>query len=571
MARKQQMGFDPVLLAVISNRLDAVLREMTNTLLRTGRSALLNTARDFSCSIVTAQNELLAAAQGLPIHIMGSHYLTQAMDEFHPEIHEGDAFLHNDPYHGNTHHADYTILVPVFDGAVHVFTAIAKAHQADCGNGQPTTYASNARDIFEEGALTFPCVKIQENFRDVEDVIRMCRSRIRVPDQWYGDYLATLGAARTGERRLKELLAKYGSEMLGEFSREWYNYSERRMINALRNLPEGRFEGQGKHDPVENMPEGIPLRVRLTIDPAEARIEIDLRDNIDCMPNGLNLSRACAMASVISGLFNSLPERVPHNHGSLRRVTVHLRENCAAGIPRHPASCSVATTNVAERLISITNSVFAQLGDGFGLAEGGVGMGPGMAVVSGVDDRRNDAPYINQLLLNSLGGPGSPHEDGWISFGGPADGGLLHRDSVEIIEQKYPLLIEAAHLLPDSEGAGRFRGAPGCRVVYGPTVRPIRASYATDGFYNPPRGAQGGQSPAPHDAYKLDSSGARIEVPRMGEVELLPGERIVEEGGGGAGYGPPSSRDPERVRCDVEAGLVSAERAQAVYGLAKPP
>ena len=157
---------------------------------------------------MTADNRLLSAAEGLPIHIVGSQYLTEAMDEFHPDARKGDAFLHNDPYHGNTHHADHTILAPVFSGGEHVFTAVAKAHQADCGNGQPTTYAAYAKDIYEEGALNFPCVRIQEDYEHVDDVIRMCRSRIRVPDQWYGDYLATLGAARIGERRLEDLVAK---------------------------------------------------------------------------------------------------------------------------------------------------------------------------------------------------------------------------------------------------------------------------------------------------------------------------------------------------------------------------
>ena len=91
-----------------------------------------------------------------------------------------------------------------------MFTACAKAHQADCGNALPTTYMPGARDIYEEGALIFPCVRVQRENRDVEDIIRMCRRRIRVPDQWYGDYLATLGAARIAERRLKELVTVHG-------------------------------------------------------------------------------------------------------------------------------------------------------------------------------------------------------------------------------------------------------------------------------------------------------------------------------------------------------------------------
>src|SRR3954464_909587 len=194
-------AFDPVLLAVIANRLDTIVREMENTLLRTGRSAVLNMARDFSCALITGDNRLLASAEGLPVHVIGMEFLAQAMTALHDDLTEGGAFLHNDPYLGNTHPADHVILVPVFFEGVHLFTAAAKAHQADCGNAQPTTYMPYARDVYEEGSLIFPAVRVQRDYRDVEDIIRMCRRRIRVPDQWYGDYLAMLGAARIGERR----------------------------------------------------------------------------------------------------------------------------------------------------------------------------------------------------------------------------------------------------------------------------------------------------------------------------------------------------------------------------------
>ena len=107
---------------------------MENTLLRTGRSAVLNMARDFSCALITADNRLLASAEGLPVHVIGMEFLAEAMTDLHDDLREGDAFLHNDPYLGNTHPADHVILVPVFVEGEHLFTAAAKAHQADCGN-----------------------------------------------------------------------------------------------------------------------------------------------------------------------------------------------------------------------------------------------------------------------------------------------------------------------------------------------------------------------------------------------------------------------------------------------------
>lgn len=567
-APARSTGFDPVLMAVLANRLDGIVREMTNTLLRTGRSAILNTARDFSCSLVTPDNQLLSAAEGLPIHVIGSQLLTRSMNRNHPNIVEGDAFLHNDPYDGNTHHADHTILVPIFFEGVHVLTAVAKAHQADIGNSQPTTYAAYARDLYEEGAINYPCVKVQSGYEDVDDIIRMSKMRIRVPEQWYGDYLAALGAARVGERRVKEMLAKYGAETFGAFVDEWFDYSEKMMIDEIRRLPAGRLTASTSHDPIPALDGAtIPLNVGIEIDPVQGRITVDLRDNIDCVPAGYNLSEATALACGISGVLNQLASDIPYNEGTFRRVDVLLRENCVAGIPRHPFSASVSTSNVADRVINMTQAAFADLGEGFGMAEGSMGQGPGMAVISGVDDRRDEQPYVNQLYLSTSGGPATCRNDGWGFYGVPVCAGLMYRDSVEIDERKFPIIITECRVLADSEGAGEYRGAPGGRVVYGPTTREVNVMYAIDGSTFPPSGVRGGGAGRAQTVYLTRADGERVELPHAGNILVRPGEFIGNETNGGGGYGDPLRRDAEAVRADVESRYLSAERAREVYGV----
>ena len=296
---------DSVLISILANRLDGIVREMSNTLLRAARSAVIAAARDFSCAICTGDNRLLSAAEGLPVHIFGSHLQTQAMCDLHDDLAEGDAFLHNDSYLGNTHSADLTVLVPVFIDGEHMFTACAKAHQADIGNSIPTTYHAAARDVYEEGAMIFPCVRVQANYEMNDDIIRMCRRRIRVPEQWYGDFLAALGSARIAERRLKELCAKYGKDQIKQFIEEWFDYSERMMVQAIRELPKAKIVNEGAHDPFEPiLPDGIPIKVELDLDPDKAIIEIDLRDNIDCVDCGLNQSEACAINNVVAGVLS---------------------------------------------------------------------------------------------------------------------------------------------------------------------------------------------------------------------------------------------------------------------------
>ena len=258
--RVSTTGFDPVLLSVLANAFDGIVREMTNGLLRSARSSVINTARDFSCSILTADNQLLASAEGCPVHVFGSEPLGESMSELHKDLAPGDAFLHNDPYRGNSHAADHSILVPIFIDGVHLFTGVAKAHQADCGNAIPTTFSPTARDVYEEGALIFPCVRIQRDYTDVADIIRMCRVRIRVPDQWYGDYLATVGAARIAERRVQELVAKHGIDTVTAFVDEWFDYSERLAASVIAEMPAGTMWGTTTHDPFP----GTDVRVSIS-------------------------------------------------------------------------------------------------------------------------------------------------------------------------------------------------------------------------------------------------------------------------------------------------------------------
>lgn len=557
---------DAITLSVLSSKLDTIVREMSNTLLRSGRSTVLTTARDFSCAIVSSEDELLATAEGLPVHVVGAAHQAATIKEHHPEFSEGDAFLHNDPYTGNTHAADHTILVPVFVDGEHFFTTSVKAHQADAGNSVPSTYVPFARDVYHEGALIFPCVQVQRDFTDIDDIIRMCRARIRVPEQWYGDYLALVGAARTGERRLQELVRRYGKQTVRTFVTEWLDYSERRMIEAIRTLPAAQFHTTGAHDPIEVMPDGIPLEVRGSIDPEEAMIVIDLTNNIDCIPAGLNSSMVCSINNATAGIFNCLDSTIPHNEGSLRRIRIELRENCVVGIPRFPHSTSMATTNLGDRLVSLTQMGFAQAYEEIGLAEGAGGLAPGMGVISGNHPGKGDQPFISQIFLGSQGGPGTATNDGWLVFSNPAAAGLLHRDSVELDEQRYPILVDEISVLPDSEGAGTFRGAHGVKAVFGPIDTELTVAYTVDHHVHAPAGVRGGGSGGTSNALRIDVDGTIEQLPLAGSTVLRAGQRVISIHSGGGGYGPPTERDIAHIAEDVAEGLVTAERARKVYG-----
>jgi N-methylhydantoinase B len=558
---------DPILMAVLANRLNAIVREMSNTLLRTARSAVLAVVRDFSCSIVTGDNRLLCPGEGLPVHIFGSSLQSQSMCDLHPDLAPGDAFLHNDPYLGNTHAADHMVMAPVYVDGVHLFTACAKAHQADCGNSIPSTYHAYARDIYEEGALIFPCVRVQKNYRDVEDIIRMCKRRIRVPEQWYGDYLAEIGAARIGERRLIELTRRYGMETIQAFIEAWFAYSERRMVDAIGKMPGGKLSNTTTYDPLPPvLPDGLPIRVDIEVDPKAGYIDVDLTHNADNMAFGLNESVACAISNAMCGVFNCMDPDVPHNAGSFARVRVHLRDGCITGIPKFPHSCSMATTNIGDRLVNVTQSAFASIGEGHGMAEGAIGMGAGAAVISGMDWRRN-GPFINQEWLLTNGGPATPETDGWLNYGLPVAAGLMYRGSVEVDESKYPILVKQLRVIAGGGGAGRMRGAPGSEIVYGPRHDPMMVVVSCDGQVFPPQGVRGGQSGPAAGTFKIFQDGREEKLPGVVACELAPGEWIRGVDAGGGGYGNPLERDPARVLRDVLERWETLQRAHEVYGV----
>ena len=563
---KPRIG-DPVQLAVVSNRLRAIVRKMSNTLYRTGRSGVLNTARDFSCAIISPGDELLMAADSLPIHVLsGPDLMSRAMHRFHPELRAGDAFLHNSPYHGNSHPADHSLLIPVVDeDGTHRFTVLVKAHQADCGNSLPTTYMGAATDVYNEGALIFPVVKIQTDYEDHQDIIRMCEARIRVPEQWRGDSLAMIGAGRIGERELLAMGAELGFDVLAEYTAAWLDYSEQRMVDAIRKLPGGTSSASATHDPIAGAPEGVPVTAVVDIDPEAGMVEVDLRDNPDTYPCGLNLSEACSGTAAMIGIFNSLPAEVPTNAGSLRRVRVHLRDGCVVGIPRHPTSTSVATTNVADRVTSSVQRAIADIGAGLGMAEPGPFGAPSAAVISGEDLRNGGAAFVNQIFLMLTGGAGGPSNDGWLTICHAGNGGMCFVDSVEVDELNFPIVVREQRIEPDTEGAGQFRGAPSARVEYGPLVGELRLVYASDGHLNPAAGIRGGLGGAASDQRLRRADGSLEQLPGQGEARLGEGETIVVRTAAGGGYGNPILREPWRVERDVREGWVTPSRARDVY------
>ena len=256
---------------------------------------------------------------------------------------------------------------------------------------------------------------------------------------------------------------------------------------------------------------------------------------------------------------------MPKNEGSFRRIKVHLRDGCAVGRPTHPTSCSVATTNLADRVANPVQCAIAELADGLGMAETGAVIPPSSGVISGVHEGQ---PFVNEVYLGCTGGAGTPTTDGWLTILHVGNAGMCYQDSIEIDELRHPIFVQSRRLMPDTEGAGRFRGALGAYSEFSPLDCDMTVAYVSDGNSNPASGTRGGLTGGPSSQFKRRVDGTLEPVPGCAEVVIRPGEAMVSISCGGGGYGRPQERDPERVAEDVREGWVSRLRAETVYGVA---
>lgn len=569
MQSETKLDFDPMLLAVLSNRMESVVREMSNIVKKASRSTAITNARDFSCGLLTFDHRLICVEEAMPVHVTAMDLSTRPVTDLFDDVSEGDAFFSNSPYHGGTHHADMTLCVPVYFDGEPVFWTVARSHHADTGAHIPTTMDAYMHDVYQEG-MHIPVVRFQENYKDRKDLIRWCRQNIRESHVWYGDYCAQVGACRTAETRLREVGARYGLDTLKAFIEAWMEYGRRRTRAAIAELPAGTLTWTATHDPVPGIAEqGVAVTSKVTIDPEAGRITVDMRDNPDCVAGGINLSEACSTGAARIGVFYNLDSTLPHNDGSASCIDVLLRDGSIVGRPTFPVGTSNATMGVSDRVINAVMCAFTQLGQPYGLAEGGTEFGVGMGVMAGSDTRFGaPRPYVNMVFFGLSTGPGLEGYDGWLTYEGPGGGGVLALDQIEIDEMTYPLLVEERKIATDAMGMGEWNGAPAMQGRYRSLSGDVVVSYCSDGDINAPRGVFGGLGGSPALNAKLDADGTQKQLPGFYMGTVTPQEKLIFRTVSGGGYGDPRKRDPQRVARDADRGWITRDTARAIYGVA---
>lgn len=563
---------DPVTFSVIYARLEGILSEMTETILATARNPILYGAKDFTCTLMNARAEVLSMFDCLPVHVGTlSPALRFVIRAFQDDIREGDVFVNNASYAGNAHVGDWTMFAPIFHRGRFVAWAVNKCHIIDTGAHIPANVDFFAKDVYEE-AIHFPAVRLYRDHRPIPDLLRFIAYNFRYPKQWYGDFLAQVGSLWVAESRVRELCERFGYETLKGCFEEVLRFGERKMLDEIRKLPKVTVEEEMVGERIAGFfDEGVPLRMRLSIDPDAGLITFDYRDMPDQKPFGYNLTYATARCSALQGTLPILGSSIPRNDGALGRIRVLLREGAVAGIPRWPVGTSAATISLCDQVTNLVFKTWSRVVPERALA----GMGEYCAANffgSGVDAVTGEG-YTHVFYLAASAGGATGGFDGLPHMFGPCIMGNMGYESIELLELATPVTVWEVSAVADSGGAGRWRGGDGLQQRIQPVAHEMLLGFCATGHTARPFGLLGGEPGGAADHWIVDhKSGAVVRrLPNAGQATVAAEQEWVAKTNGGGGFGSPLERDPEAVRRDVCDGFVSLEAAREVYGVALRP
>jgi N-methylhydantoinase B len=553
---------DPITFAVIYNRLLTINREMGITMINTSISPIFAETHDFSCAICDWESRIVSQVDGVPSHTASAMESVKAtVAYFKEDIHPGDVFLLNDPYSGGTHLQDVTIMKPIFfDGRLQ-FIAINRAHHGDVGGMEAGSYCPNATELFHEG-IRIPPVRIFKNNKPIQDVIDMIRINTRMPDDLWVDMKAQVASCSVGEKRILEMLEKYGEEKTRETIEDIHLYAESRMRAEIAKLPDGEYLGHATLDSDRLSEEPIEIKVKITIKGDEALVDFEGSSPQVKGPSNSPIANTATCVYVAFLTTVTTPD-IPHNEGVYRPISVKAPEGSVVN-SNFPAPVAYCTLDTACAILEACWMALADILPDRVPAGWNRWNGP---AITGVDPR-NDQFYV-MFGFNGFGGAGGARgSDGRHYIGDGIDLGGLIAPNIETNEVDYPHLTEFNEFTTDSCGAGEYRGGCGARyrIKFYDKAETNLVMFG-DGRVNPPYGLFGGKQGSCNMAYINEGMKDEALLPCKGVVSLQSGGSFSSYPSGGGGWGDPKKRDAEKVRMDVKNGYVSREAAEEVYGV----
>ncbi|HEX5452382.1 MAG TPA: hydantoinase B/oxoprolinase family protein [Stellaceae bacterium] len=547
---------DPVIVSVVQHRLLAIVEEMGEAMLRTSYSQILNSSRDFSTAIVGLDGRLIAQAEHVPIHVGALPFAARAVSEFfRDDIHEGDVYLLNDPYHGGNHLPDLTAFVPIFEGGTPRFWAINRAHQSDIGGATHGAYNASATDIWQEGIRITP-LKLHDRGAVRRDVLEMIATNVRHPRDFRGDLAAMIGSAHAGERRFLALAGEFGWPTTHAAIEAVLDGAERQTRAVIAGWADGVYRGEAVLD--DDGRGNQDIYIRATVTKQGSDLEIDLSDSHPQVASFINSSYPNMYSSVVVALSYLIDPDTPKNDGTFRPLEIIAREGTVVWA-RPGAPVTLATNHCGQEIIEAVIKALAPACPERAMA----GWGRRFRIaIQGRDPRREGRAFIWHFFQARPGGGASAEGDGWPGAGEWQAAGGIKFGSLEVTEVRFPLFFRTHEFRPGSGGAGQYRGGPGGIVeMVVETAEPAIGNTAGDGVKYGACGILGGEDGLPH-RYLLYSGNAAPRPIKTKETGLVirPGDRLVLQSGGGGGWGDPAKRDPAAITEDQANGFVTRKR-----------
>ncbi|UUX95321.1 hydantoinase B/oxoprolinase family protein [Aquabacterium sp. J223] len=559
------MRTEPILLEVLMQRFRAVAEEMGYALQRTGYTAFVNETADLGVALVTPRGEIF----GYPVSIGISMFANldfSAVLRSQDRYDEGDVVFYNDPYTTEgvaSHLPDVNMLAPIFAGGELVCFAFAYVHSTDVGGNVPGSLSPSHREVFQEG-LRVPPVKLYRAGQRNDDVFRLLLNNVRVPTDSEGDLLAMRTALRVADRRVRELVERYGAATFRAAMDDALDYGERRARQVLERIPDGTYRFADYLD--DDVASSQPIKLCVAVTVQGDRLHIDFTGTEVQVPSAFNIF-SCGKPHpwlVYKIMFLLLTEEpdLPVNAGLLRPVSVSVPEGSVLNC-QFPAAVGLRTTTG----VRVQDALFGALAQ----ARDGLVPACGAGTIAPVVFAERDA--AGRLLVNVLeplsGGTGGHAGGDGLHARDVVDIANLRNSPVEAVERKASVRVLGYGLLPDSGGPGRWRG--GCGAFLEFQVLAAECSITARGMERHrfrPWGLAGGQCGA----------GGRVTLRRAGQaapqdigkidlLRLLRGDVVRIEIAGGGGHGNPLDREPARVLADVQDGFVSREAAEQAYGV----
>ncbi len=555
-------SIDPIKVSVIGNRLDAISKEIGQTMLRTSRSPIFSEARDFVTGVFDHKLRLVAQTAYIPV-LMGAlpYAVSSIANAFEGDIEEGDIFILNDPYHGNNHPPDITIAKPVFFQNKIRFWSVCKGHHADVGGGGVAGYNPGARSIWEE-CIRIPPAKLYAAGKLNKALLDTILLNVHLPFLVEGDLHCEVGACTRGERSLILLLEKYGTVMVDAAIDQIFDASERQMRAVIAAVPDGEFEAERliDHDGI-NKDKMIKVKVTLRVE--GEHITFDFNGSDPQAEGYVNSTIPNTASSAFLALFMSIGSELRFNEGALRVLHVIAPPGTVVNAlePAPVTGCTIASAQaiiesvwlaLAQCVPEKVDACWARW-----CAPASMGFNP-----------RTGRPFGDIHFMCKGGGGASKGLDGWDHLGTVVCAGGLRAPDPELHELVNPYTVLQYEFWPDSAGAGEWRGGMG--TIYRWRVEADGIALANFGGGDRPEtvpfGLEGGGAAPPHQLY-LQKSGQTIEVDTESFYDYDSGDifEIYESGGGG--YGDARRRVIDKVREDVLNGVVSVGKAREDYAV----